>query len=191
MASETSIINNALRELGGTRITSRTDGSTNANIANDVYDDVRQQCLRNHHWNFAIARKKLAKKSDSPVFGYDDQWSLPSDYIRTVRVYDNNEGTGTVPYRLEGDTLHSDAEDIYLEYVKDVEDPNLMDPSFRFYFEMALAAKMAIAVTNSRGVKEDMEDERDKKFRQAKAADAIENYPDEQQDGSWVDDRSR
>ena len=53
MASETGIINSALRKLGATRIVNRTDGSVSANIADDLFNDVRDRMLRSGKWNFA------------------------------------------------------------------------------------------------------------------------------------------
>ena len=189
MASVTSIVNNALRELGGSRITSLTDGTTNANIANDVYTDVRQAALRSHHWNFATTRVKLGKLAAAPVFGFDNKFQLSADHLRVVAVYNNDGGVGTVPYRIEQKAIHSNADDLYLEYIKNVTDPNLMTSDFRRYLEFLLAAAMAMGVTNSRGMRDDMDKAATKQFRKSKGSDSIENYPDAQQNGSWLDER--
>ena len=101
MASDTSIANQAMRMLKANRITSLTDGSNNANAANDVFAEVREELLRSHAWNFATKRQKLAQLSTVPVFEFDNAYALPSDWIRTVSVHDNDAGAGTVLYREE------------------------------------------------------------------------------------------
>ena len=56
MPAETDIVNVALRKIGATAITALDDGSTNANIAQDLYDEIRDSLLRSHPWNFATKR---------------------------------------------------------------------------------------------------------------------------------------
>ena len=46
MVAETDIVNGAIRLVGGNTVTSLTDGSKNANIANDIYDELRDDLLR-------------------------------------------------------------------------------------------------------------------------------------------------
>jgi len=190
MASVVGIVNRALRELGASRINSLTDGTPNANIANDLYTEVRKAALRAHHWNFASELVKLAQLTSTPPFGFDNAYQLPSDNLRVMFVYDNDNADGAVKYRIHGDEIHSDADDLYLDYVKDVTDPNLMTADFREYLSLRIAVAMAWPVTQSNSVKEAAIKERDKAFRMAKGSDSIENYPDEQPDGSWVDSRS-
>ena len=79
MATEVSICSNALRRLGDDPITSLTDDSERARLCNAFYEDARDACLRSHPWNFAITRASLTQLSDSPVYGYDYQFALPTD----------------------------------------------------------------------------------------------------------------
>ena len=85
MATETTIINAALRRLGDKPITSRLDGSPAANAVNDLFDDARDALLRAHPWNFATTRVALMPSSTTPVYGFDYQYALPADWLRTDR----------------------------------------------------------------------------------------------------------
>ena len=99
MPSNTDIANVTMRLLKANRITSLTDGSNNANAANDVFDEVRDNLLRAHNWKFALKWVKLAQSNTSPVFEFDNAYVLPADWIRTVSVHDNDAGVGTVLYK--------------------------------------------------------------------------------------------
>ena len=77
MAGETDVINAALRLVGASPITSLTDGTNSANVADDLYDEVRDDLLRSHPWNFATQRVKLAKSSTTPTFEFDNAFPVP------------------------------------------------------------------------------------------------------------------
>ena len=177
--------------MGANRIASRTDGTPNANKADEVYDELRLKALRLHTWNFSVGRVQLARSATDPVFGFDKKFAMPSDNLKVVRVYDNDRGIGTIPYRIEKKFIHADSEQVFLKYIQDVSDPNLMDPSFRSYFSFLIAETIALGVTNSNKIKEEMIKDRKSALREAKSIDAIEDFPDEQQNGSWLDERNR
>ena len=189
MSSEVEICNSALVKLGvGTtgRITSLTEGSKNANLCNEQYAKLRDQLLRKHLWNFAKERVKLAQLSETPVSGFDYQYQLPSDLMRVLAVHDNDASRGTIRYEIKGDRLLSDANEIYLIYVKKVTDPNEMDELFLECLALSIAKDIALAVTASRTVKADMRDDLRREIAHAKSIDAIEDWPEEFPDSSWV-----
>lgn len=193
MASETGIANAALRLIGGERITSFTDGSKNANVIQDCYAEVRDDLLRSHDWNFATKRQKLARSSTAPAFGFDYAYTLPSDWLRTVSVHDNDAGTGTFVYKTEqvGDqrVIVCDAEDVYLRYVAQVTDPNMMPADFRRALEFALARDIAVPIASSNTL-EDQLAKRTKSMRaKAMSTDAMGSFPDPRPRGSWADSR--
>lgn len=81
MASEVSIANLALQELGAKRITSLDDDTKNAKNIKAAYDDVRDQECRKYIWNFTTKREILAPDVDTPAFDFDLQFSWPSDCL--------------------------------------------------------------------------------------------------------------
>lgn len=192
--SETDVANSALRKLGAkNRIASLTDGTPNANVLLDLYGPIRQRLLRRHDWNFAKTRAKLAKLSDSPTYGYDNKFQLPSDWLRIIAVHDNEEGDGTVDYRLEGKkAVHSDAEDLWLTYVRDEDDVNEMSVDFREALAWRLAYEASQPIANlTIGKREQLKNDAEEALAVARSSDAMEDMPDDFPDGSWVDDRNR
>jgi hypothetical protein len=190
MASETGICNSALIKLGATTITALDDGSANANRCNEQFDKLRDSLLRQHTWNFAVGLVQLAELTTAPAFGYDNAYQLPSDFLRAITVHDNDAGAGGIQYRISGQKLHADASAVYLRYVKIVTDPNVMDPLFRESLSWFIASDICMAVTQSTTLMEAM----DRGFRRsivnARAVDAIEDYPESWPQSSWVTERN-
>lgn len=186
MASEVGIANAALRLIGENTITSFTDGSPEANFIADRYEEVRDSLLRSHNWNFAVKRRKLAQLSASPAFGWDYQYQLPSDWLRTVSVHDNDAGVGALNYREENGKLLTNAPEVYLRYVARVTDPNLMPPDFREALAYRLAVEGAITLVQSTTVWDRMERRATEMIKRARSSDALGDHPEPLQQGSWI-----
>lgn len=191
MSSDTGIANQALRLLKANRIASLTDGSNNANAAIDVFTEVRDDLLRAHNWNFATKRLKLAKSAAAPVSGFDNAFPLPSDWIRTVAVHDNDAEAGPPPrYREEEiadvGAIITDVDELWMRYVYRVTDANRMATDFRTAFAYALALAMP-GVSNLSAAREDALERRAKtRLNRAKHSDASGSMPEQRPVGSWV-----
>lgn len=190
MTSSTDIVNYALRALGANRITSLTDGTPNANAANDIYEMTRDHVLRQHPWNFATMRAPLAELDDGPSFGFDHQHALPSDWIRTISVHDNDAGLGTIEFKEEvyenQKVIVSDSDTVYLRYVGRVTDPNLYPPDFVVALAVALAERLAVAIPNSVSLKDTLRKDVESLILGARSADALGQSPEKRPAGSWV-----
>lgn len=186
MASVIGICNSALVKIGARTITSLTEGSKNANLCNEQYAKLRDEVLRAHSWNFAIARAKLGRLVEAPAFGFANAYQLPSDFLRAVAVHDNPDGAGAVPYQIEGQRALSDAEELYLRYVRRVEDPNAFDALFREALAYRIGAELAVPIAQSTTLHEQMQRLSDRALRRARGVDAQENFPEALPDGSWT-----
>ena len=193
MASDTDIINFALRRVGAERITSRTDGTKGANVANDIYDELLDDMLRSHPWNFATKRKKLAQSSTDPVYEFDHAYPLPSDWLRTISVSDNDAGYGTILYRMElvADVraIVTSADDVWLRYVSRVTDPNIMTADFRKAFASALARDLSIPIASSNALHDRMSLLANSALLKARSSDALGASPELRPRGSWAASR--
>ena len=193
MASDTGITNQALRILKANRITSLTDGSNNANAANDVFEEIREDLLRAHNWNFATRRQKLAKKTNTPVSEFDNAYALPSDWLRTVSVHNNDASAGTVLWREEEQddvgVILSSADELWMRYVYRLTDANRMAADFRAAFAHALALAIP-GVSNLSAAREvELKKEAKRRLNRAKHSDATGSVPERRPLGSWVTSR--
>jgi hypothetical protein len=194
MPGPSDVVNAALVEIGGSRITSLTDGSTNANAANDIYTEIRDGLLRSHNWNFATKRAKLAQSSTVPAFEFDYAYPLPSDWIRTTSVHNNDAGHGTVFYRMEivgtQRAILADSDQLYIRYVYQVTDPNQMAADFRRAFELALARSLSLKIPTSNTVKAELVKEANRALNVARSTDSMGQSPEIRPRGSWSTVRS-
>lgn len=193
MSGVTDVVNRGLRLIGATRITSLTDGSTSANAANDIYTEVRDELLRSHPWNFATKRTALAQSATTPGFEFDYAYPLPSDWLRTVSVCDNDAGFGTILFRMEivgsQKCILASTNQLYLRYIYQVTDPNQMTSDFRTALSYALARELAIPLTNSNTIQEKYATQSMLKLAKARSTDALGASPELRPRGSWASSR--
>lgn len=199
MATETELVNAALRKGGGAkRILALTDSVGSAGIASDVLATERDDLLRAGVWNFAVTRVKLGQLTTLPVFGWSLAYALPSDCERVVSVHDTADGTGVVPYKIESiqqpdlsyiNVIATDASDIYLRYCRLVTDPNLWNASFRQVLILRMAKIFAISIAKSNPLYQGLAAEEKSALSSAKSIDAIEDFPERLPEGSWAASR--
>lgn len=144
MTSVVGIVNSGLIKLGADPITSLADDSAEARAANAQYEKLRDEVLRAHPWNFAIARQRLARLSDAPVFGFSHQYQMPSDCLRVLGM---NEGRSR--FEIEGRKLLTDEDSADVVYVRRVTDPNEFDAMFCEALAYRIAADLAYPLANS------------------------------------------
>ena len=190
MASEVGICNSALSKIGSpTRITSLTEGSRAANACNEQYAKIRDALLRSHTWNFATKRAKLAQSSEIPEYEFNFAYRLPADWLRTVAVHDNDAGVGDTAFRIEGRKLITNANELYLRYIRRVTDPNDMPADFREALAVNLAVELAILIAQSNSLKESLKADQKTALRRTRSTDAIEDYPEAFPEGNWITSR--
>ena len=174
MAREDDIINSALNMLGASNIISRGEDSKSARITNQRYDYVRDAVLRAHPWNCAIKRVTLAADSDSPTFGFTNQFTLPTDpyCLRVLRLEYLD-----VDFRVEGRKIHCDEDTLNLIYIARVMDPNEYDQSLVEAIAARLAADTSYALVQSTSLTGAMYQLYDNKLSEARFIDATEGTP--------------
>lgn len=193
MASEVGIANSCFRKIGvKQKIGTFNEGTAAANFASDRYPELRDELLRGHNWNFATKNVKLAKASTGPVVpsGWN-YFTFPADWMRTVLVFDNDAGVGSLEYREEDRKLSIGREEAWMSYVYAVTDPNHMTPDFRETLSYAMAVEAAIDLVNSRSMSEVMEARYQQKLLKAMSTDAQSDGPRRLPRGSWVTNRFR
>lgn len=136
--SEVDICNLALAHIGQPKITSLDDINKGARICNQFYPVARDEMLREHPWNFALKRTALAADVSTPVFGYERQFTLPSDCLRPIEPEDLS-----IIWKVESRKILTDQEaPLNLRYIKKESNVALYDP----LFVVALAIKLALFI---------------------------------------------
>lgn len=182
MPSVIDICNSALDKLGQTPIMSLTDGTKSAKLCNRNWPLARDKVLRDHPWNFAVARTILAPTTVEPVWGFGSRFPLPTDLLRLIEVRDYVAGE----YQVEGESILANGSALYIRYVKRVEDPNAYDALFCDSVALALAADMCEALTQSSTKEQVLAEKYRDSITRAKSADAQENPPTSFQEDEWL-----
>ncbi|BAQ85706.1 tail tubular protein A [uncultured Mediterranean phage uvMED] len=169
MASVIEICNSALLQLGAQAITALTENSKNGRICNARYNTVRDSVFRSHPWNSLIKRQKLAADTDTPIYGFSYQFTLPADCLRVLHLnaHDSN-------FKVEGRKILCNEASIFLVYVSQVTDPNEMDILLRETISAALAADIAYSITANIGIANTFNEKFQFKLSEARHADAGE-----------------
>ena len=137
----TDICNMALNRIGAKRITDfDTDTSVEAVACQLHYEPTRDAILRGFEWNFASGRATLRKDTNTPDFGYDNQFVLPNDFLRIKSLNDSDTSPGD--YVIEGSLLLTDDDEVELLYIKKITDTTKFEPLFVEVLVLELALKL-------------------------------------------------
>lgn len=184
--SETSIANAALTLLGERRISSINENSKTAKTILERYDEVRDDTLRAHPWNFATVRVGLAKDAAAPAFEFDNSYTLPADSLRLLEL----ENQRDFRYTVEGRQILTNHDPpLNIIYTKTVSDATQMDVMFRNAFAAALAADICEAVTGSTEKVQQTLAIAQERIRLARVPDGQEPSPREIEASEWIDSR--
>ena len=129
MPTEIGTVNRALRRVGGNRIASFSDSTTEGALAKDTYVEVRDMMLGQYPWSFALKASGVLSQLATAQPEYEYAFSWPSDCLKPVKIL------GTAELDDDGELVYSinpaTAPDI--EYVSrdgkiltDEEDPVLL-----------------------------------------------------------------
>jgi hypothetical protein len=155
--------------LGQDPISALSDNRKAAILCNLNYDPVRRELLRKHIWNFATARAQLSASATPPAFGFANAFTLPADFIRLVPAV--GEDSNQEKWKIEGRQLLSDDDGaLDLVYIYDCQDPTLFDPLFVQALGYALAAELAIPITQDKALRARMEKSEEKLGMRAKVS---------------------
>ena len=178
------IVNNALIKIGANAILTLTEDSEAARAANLIYEQVRDSCLRDHVWNFAVNRVELAQNSTAPAFEFAYQYNLPSDCLRVLQMESMD-----MFYQIEGGKLLTNEGTAKILYLARVEDVNLFDSMFVEALSARIAAELAVTLAESNTLYTNMMEIYRQKLSDARSMDAQESGYREIIADTWLDSR--
>ena len=184
--SETSVANACLTLLGERRINDLEENSKTANVLKERFDEVRDSLLRRHPWNFATKRISIAKDVAAPVWGFDNQYTLPADLLRLLNVENPNHW----PYTVEGRKVVTDLESpLEVVYTGRITAVDQMDVLFRQALAAELAADVAESITGDDQKVNTLQQIVAGKIREARNTDGQETSPRNIESSEWLDAR--
>lgn len=190
MASTVEICNRALQKLGAQRITSLTENTSNARSCNFAYTPLLEAELRSHTWSCATKRAQLAASSTEPLFGKDNKFQLPSDFLRLLPP-DPHQNSNQHDWIIEGDKIYTDySAPLQIRYVYKLTDPAIMDPLFREALSARMALELCEEITQSNTKKQILKQDYRDIIREARKVNAIERPAQQSPEDTWLTVRS-
>lgn len=135
------ICSDALLMLGANPISSFTEGTDESNICDRLYPDIKIRTLTMYDWSFSFKKTQLARLVTIPTNEYKYEYQLPADIIGRPNAVYNTGSVDAYPqreYRLIGDKLLTNYEEVYIDYQYNV--PEFALPH---YFVQLLKYEMA------------------------------------------------
>lgn len=186
MVSSVDICNRALLKIHARQI-SRLDppeDTEESQACFTVYEQLRDEVLRAHPWNFAVKLATLNKLSDAPAFDYQYAYQLPADCLRVLKLKEENYRNR---YKVIGDQLHTDLDGVNIKYTKRETDTTLFDPLFVSALVTRIAQELCYALAGSSERTAQLEAEYIRILREAKRRDGQEGTPDPVTAQTFVD----
>ena len=128
--------------IGANPIASFTDGTTEANVTNTIYEEIIESSLTRHNWRFATGQQQLSLLANSPTGRFEYAYQIPANpeclKILTVTVNDT-----LIQYNRYEDKIYLDGfgsqSTVIMDYIfRQSEDQ--FPPHFRLAVEYKLAS---------------------------------------------------
>ena len=153
--TDVQICNLALARLGDARITSLSDSSAQATYCSLFYEQTVEELQADFDWSFCRKLSSLTATT-APSSGYSSAFTLPADFIRAVRLggIDASENFGT--WEVVGTTIHTNLSSPVLNYIANITDTTKFPAIFVEALTIKLAAVLAMPLTGSKELFEQM-----------------------------------
>ena len=166
----------ALIMIGAQPISSFSDGSTEALVASNIYDDVVEASLTRCRWRFATTQAELSLLANAPTGRFDYAYQVPTSpavlQIITLTVNDY-----VIPYSRYQNYIYLNGygsnNEVIMDYIYKV-DEQYFPPHFRLALEYELAALFAGSVARDNGLIEQFKTLSERQFLIARNIDSTE-----------------
>ena len=193
--SAVAICNLALARIGvSSTIASLTESSQEALACTAVYEQARDEVLRDFPWPFARRYVALGLVEEDPNDDWGYSYRYPSDCIRALRIVSGDpSGNPRIPYQIghddSGRLLFTDEADVQLVYIARFTDPVHFDATFASALGWRIAVDIAAPLARSDSQRERAE----AGYRQALAQARVDALNEEVEaapaEASWIRDR--
>ena len=172
-STDSEVAQKAMVLVGLEPLASFTDQTDEALVANTIFEDVVEDCLAQHNWNFATGQKTLSRLTAVPVDRWSAAYALPTSpavvQVQTVTIDDQPQ-----QYDIYERYIYINAEvseDVVLNYIYRPE-TQYWPPAFTMWVIFRLASVFALSVTRKSDVAKSYVDLAEAQFRRAKSRDS-------------------
>lgn len=182
------VANLALIDLGQPTLAVADNTSKAGRLFLTSFEPTVLEILRDHPWRCCRAQAIMASDPmATPLFGYPLAFRLPTNFVRTVYIDGNNDGTadGNIkPFARHGKYMHYDVEGFRLTYIER-KDTDEFDPGLVSTIAARLAWRWCKPFTDSANDVKLYMQAYTQISGDAKFADAADGSPDLWPMSSW------
>lgn len=146
--TQVSICNSALAKVGQSPIQSLSQDTRAAQLLNGIFDQIQDEFLAQHPWNFAIKREQITANASVPVYEFDYTFDLPSDCLR-VLDQEADDVDLEPKWVVEGRTILANDPTLNIRFIYRNVDFSAWNPAAAEAFAWRLAVSVAYALTQS------------------------------------------
>ena len=172
-ATDIEVAQKAMVLIGLEPLTSFTDSTDEALVANTIYEDVVEDCLAQHNWNFNNKQKLMSRLTDVPVDRFEAAYALPTNpaVIQVLTVTIDSTPQIYDIYERSVFINASETDEVVLNYIFRVE-TQYWPPAFTMWVIFRLSSILALSVTRKGDVASSYTQLAENQFRKAKARDS-------------------
>lgn len=184
----TGLCSRALVKLGADSISSFEEETTEAHIAEQLYDTTLNALLASYPWRFALAQVSLPRLFEPPTSDYKYAYAVPKDCVRILSAGSSVRSSGLI-YRLYQNQLHCNQENVILTYIARP-DESTFPPFFIQALISRLAAEFCLPLTESTTRTDYLRKIAEEELKTARLIDSQQIIPRAFQDFSLIEVRS-
>lgn len=131
--------------MGGSPISSFTDGTVESDVCDAMYEDVARAALTNTRWRFATNQSVLTRIVSPPTGRFDAAYQLPATMLMLNAITVNDL---PIEYDIYGDKAYCNAvtnDVVIADYIFRAEEAN-WPPYFTIAVEFTMAGILAVSV---------------------------------------------
>ena len=157
--------------IGGSPIQSFTDGTTESDIADAVYEDIVRAALTSSRWRFATTQFQLNRLDDTPIGRWDSTYQLPSDslMINALTVQDL-----PIEYNIYKDKVYNNAnatDEVIADYIYRANE-STWAPYFALGVQFSVASVFAVSLARDASLSAAMDQQANVQLIKARRLDS-------------------
>lgn len=165
------VASNALFLMGADSISSFTEGTPEARVANALYEDIVQSSFASHRWRFASKQATLTRLDTAPTGRWDASYHIPSSVVTVTTVTVNEIPIEYDIYQNKINCDEPETSTVILDYVD--RSPESDWPSyFTTAVEFSLASTFAITLARDASLAQLMDGKAQQLFAKARNIDS-------------------
>ena len=165
------VCSRALILIGAEPIASFGDNTNEALVATNMYEDIARSALVNSRWRFATNQVVLNRLADAPTGRYDAAYQLPSGWLMTHSVTQNDT---PIEYQVYNDKIFCDVDPtavLVLDFTFRV-DVQYWPSYFTVAVEYEIATVFAVSLARDQGLAQLMGSQAQSSMAKARTLDS-------------------